>query len=80
MNGENGSYVTRAEMRANLDPIKADIKEIKDDVKSLLREGAARDAVDHVAEFTISRRVSLYAVLAAALITLPANLLFHYWR
>lgn len=38
----NGNYVTRAELSANLTPIKSDVSEIKADVKILLA-GAAGD-------------------------------------
>ena len=34
---QNGGYVTRAELNAHIGPMKEDIAEIKDDVKTLLR-------------------------------------------
>ena len=41
----NGSFVSRAELAAHLEPIRDDVKEIRDDVKSLLRSQAASSAL-----------------------------------
>jgi hypothetical protein len=46
----NGNYVTRAELKANLDPMRNDITEIKGDVKTLLAREAGATAVRHFKE------------------------------
>lgn len=50
---ENGSYVTRAELRAHLEPIREDVAEIRTDVKSLLGFQAASAAISSWQRFWI---------------------------
>ena len=47
----NGSHVTRAELDAHLLPMREDISEIRDDVKTLLRSDAKHEgmAVEQIA-------------------------------
>lgn len=59
----NGSYVTRAELKAHLDPMKSDITEIKGDVKTLVLAQAGQKAVS-----TLRMRFSTRALSWAALI------------
>lgn len=42
---QNGTHVTRAELEANLKPLRADVAEIRDDVKSLLAAQAGAAAL-----------------------------------
>lgn len=63
----NGSYVTRAELAAHIQPMRDDIKEIGDDVKKLLREQGALDAKAEASK-DISARVWGRLAFAAAVI------------
>lgn len=61
----NGSYVSRAEMREALDPMREDIGEIKNDVKALLLNDAARSGANLARNKWIeSRRFLITAAIA----------------
>lgn len=54
---DNGSYVTRAELAAHLGPMREDVQEIRDDVKSLLASQARTDAKAEVSRDSGARRL-----------------------
>lgn len=47
-------YVTRAELKAHLDPMRTDIKEIRSDVKSLLGSQAGGQALSAWNKFLLA--------------------------
>lgn len=67
---ENANYVTRAELKAHLDPMREDIKAVGVDVKVLLLRSASTRAVGAVGW----RTVSILSTLCAGIL---AGLLFH---
>ena len=62
-----GNYVTRAELKAHLDPITGDVHEIKGDVKKLLMRDAGESAVAKRSRFISTRLLSWGALLVGAL-------------
>ena len=65
---ENGSYVTRAELKAHLDPMKEDIGEIKEGVQTLLLERAGHQALAK-SKRLLSDRVIAWGALCAAVLS-----------
>ena len=59
MSPENGNYVTRAELKAHLDPMKSDIHEIHGDVKTLLLAHAGDVALEAKVKDGFARKSSL---------------------
>lgn len=64
---ENGNHVTRAELKAHLDPMRADIREIKEIVTGLRDKEVGDAAVAVSAKDNGARRVALVAVAASFL-------------
>lgn len=64
---ENGNYVTRAELKAHLDPMKNDIAEIKGDVKTLVVAQAKEAAVSIWQRRLSTRALSWGALIVGAL-------------
>ena len=71
---ENGTYVTRAELKAHLDPMRQDISEIHADVKTLLLAHAGEVAVEAKVKDQGARRLSL-AMLALYFISATVGVL-----
>lgn len=63
MSPENGNYVTRAELKAHLDPMKSDISEIHADVKTLLLAQAGDTAIEAKARDGGARKLALSGLI-----------------
>lgn len=70
---ENGNYVTRAELKATVEPMRSDLTEVKADVKTLLAAQAGSRAVSG-----LLRHVStLTSTLIAGGLGAALTLMFH---
>ena len=66
MASENGNYVTRAELRAHLDPMKSDISDIAEDVRFVRDAYIAERAVEKSSKDRGARRIGLTSLAIAA--------------
>lgn len=65
---ENGTYVTRAELKATVEPMREDISEIKTDVKTLLTARAGQAALNRFAARVGTAAVALSAGAVGAIL------------
>jgi hypothetical protein len=72
MSTPSSSPVTRAELAAHLEPMRDDIKSIKDGVDVLLLDKAARDAVERERNNRPIKEWSLRSNIAATLVPVIA--------
>lgn len=67
MSESNGSVVSRAELKAHLDPMRSDITEIKGDVKALLLANAVDRAASTRRRRFSDRTLAYVGIFVAAL-------------
>ena len=64
---ENGSLVSRAEMKAHLDPMREDIREIKQDVKTLIIAQVGAQAIQSAKKDKGARKIAWGGLIVAGL-------------
>lgn len=64
---DNGSLVSRAELKAHLDPMRSDINEIKQDVKTLIIAQVGAQAINTAQKDMGARRLGWGALIASAI-------------
>lgn len=64
---DNGSLVSRAELKAHLDPMRSDINEIKQDVKTLIIAQVGAQAINTAQKDMGARRLGWGALVASGI-------------